>query len=469
MSNPARAIGSVDALLHDQAFAGLIAAHGPELVKQMLRAVLTALRQAAAAEPVDTAPTAIAQSVERAIAALMAPGLRPVFNLTGTVLHTNLGRAPLPDVAITEMVAAAGAVNLEYDLESGQRGQRDSHVEPWLVRLTGAEAATAVNNNAAAVMLALNSLARGREVIVSRGELIEIGGAFRLPDIMERAGVVLREVGTTNRTHLHDYEAAIGAQTAMILQVHTSNYQVQGFTAAVGTADLARLARARGLALMVDLGSGTLIDLRPYGLPPEPTVREVLNKGADLVSFSGDKLLGGPQAGLLTGRAGLIAQITKNPMKRAMRLDKITIAALAAVLRLYADPDRLQQHLPTLRMLTRGPDAIAAQAARLLGPVQAALQGRATATIAAGKSQIGSGAMPVDLLETSVLVLTPLAPADAALRALALDLRRLPRPVIGRIHNGAVLLDLRTLDDETGFIAQLSILGAGNRPETSKP
>jgi L-seryl-tRNA(Ser) seleniumtransferase len=392
----------------------------------------------------------------------MKPSQRRVFNLTGTVLHTNLGRAPLPEEAIAAAVEAMrNPTTLEYKIETGRRGERDDHVAGWLMRLTGAEAALAVNNNAGALVLTLNTLAEGRETIVSRGELIEIGGSFRLPEIMARAGTKLREVGTTNRTHLADYAAALGPETGLILKAHTSNYVVQGFSAAAPAAKLAALAREHSIPFVEDLGSGSLVDFERWGLPHEPTVAEALAQGADLVTFSGDKLLGGPQAGLVVGRAELIRRLARNPLKRALRLDKIRLAALEAVLRLYADPDRLAQCLPALRLLARPKDEIKALAVRLLPAVEHVLQDIAEVTLVETKSQIGSGALPVSLLPSAALALRPRQQrSGAAVETLASALRRLPIPVISRIEMGRVLLDLRCLEDETGFLKQLGELAA---------
>ena len=460
------AVPSVDRVIRLAALRPLIEVHGRAVVTTAARAALAELRQALADEgeaALDEAgDDAVVARIADHVAAMVAPTLAPVFNLTGTVLHTNLGRAPLPIEAIEAVAAVAkGASNLEFDLKTGRRGDRDDHLESWLCRLTGAEAATVVNNNAAAVLLTLNSLALRKEVPLSRGELIEIGGAFRMPDIMKRAGCKLIEVGTTNRTHLADYAGAICARTALVMKVHTSNYAVEGFTAAVEVPELARLADEKGLALVVDLGSGMLVPLERYGLPHEPTAGEILAQGADIVTFSGDKLLGGPQAGIIAGRADLIARIRRNPMKRAMRVDKMTIAALAAVLRLYADPERLAERLPALRLLARPVEDIEAVASRLRPVLAGPLAEIAVVEIVSCQSQIGSGALPVDRLPSVALSIRPTAAkrgAGAVLRRLTQAFRALPVPVIGRVQDGALILDLRCLEDEATFVDQIGRL-----------
>ena len=455
---------SVDRLLAEDSIVALIHRHGRPLVLEAARGALDEARTTVVAGGgIDRA------ELEAAVAArartIAAPSLIPLFNLTGTVLHTNLGRAPLPEDAIAAMTAVArGASNLEFDIATGRRGDRHRHVEPRLRRLTSAAAAVVVNNNAAAVLLVLDTLAKRREVPVSRGELIEIGGAFRIPDIMKRAGAKLVEVGTTNRTHLRDYEAAIGPRTALLMKVHASNYAVEGFTAAVGERDLARLARDRGLPLVSDLGSGSLTDMTEHGLPAEPTAREMITDGVDLVTFSGDKLLGGPQAGIIAGKAELVGKLKRNPLMRALRPDKITLAALESVLALYEDPGRLAETLPSLRLLTRRRDEIEAQARRIRPPLAARLGGQWSVEVVHCRSQIGSGALPVDRLPSAGVQCAPAAGAkrgrSSSLNALAAALRALPAPVIGRMHDGALTLDLRCLDDEAGFVAQLDRLAA---------
>ncbi|AIY40069.1 L-seryl-tRNA(Sec) selenium transferase [Collimonas arenae] len=463
-------IPAVDRVLNLPQTQTLLTQYGRTQVTAAVRRLLDELRSQAlagtlAASAIDD--SSLSSSLEQRLATASRLQLRAMFNLTGTVLHTNLGRALLPYEAVQAVISAlTNPANLEFDLETGGRGDRDSLVEDVLCELTGAEAATIVNNNAAAVFLMLNALAQRKEVIVSRGELVEIGGAFRIPDIMQRAGAKLIEVGTTNRTHPADYANAISARSAMLMKVHCSNYAVSGFTSSVEVATLAELARPHGVAVTVDLGSGTLIDLTQWGLPAETTVRETIRQGADLVTFSGDKLLGGPQAGIIVGRADLIQRIKKNPLKRALRVGKLTLAALEPVLRLYLAPEFLAERLTTLRLLIRSQPQIQAQAERLLPVLQVALTGKYAVTAEAMFSQIGSGALPVDQLPSYGLVLRAWSTADGGKRhGRALDklekaLRHLPRPVIGRIASDALWLDCRCLEehDENLFKVQLQDL-----------
>ena len=460
-----RGLPSVDDVLRAEAAILAIAQFGRPAAVMAVRQTLDATRVALRAGKAESSqPDAIAGAALAKLADDARSDLRPVFNLTGTVLHTNLGRALLAEEAIEAAVTAMRSpATLEYDLEGGARGERDDHIAPWLCRLTGAEAATAVNNNAGAVLIALSALAAGCEVIVSRGELIEIGGAFRMPDIMARAGAKLKEIGTTNRTHLRDYVEAMGPKTGLVLKVHTSNYRIEGFTKEVGARELAAVTREHNVPLVNDLGSGTLVDLSRWGLAHEPTVAEAIGDGADLVTFSGDKLLGGPQAGFIVGGKALIATINRNPMKRALRVDKIRLAALEATLRLYRDPDRLAEQLPTIRLLARPSSAIKSAAQRLLPMVAAKLGGGFNVEVIACASQIGSGALPLETVPSAGLAIRPAARRGAgrALERLAAALRDLPAPVIGRVEDGAQILDLRCLEDEAAFAANLAALDLG--------
>ncbi|MFT3719767.1 L-seryl-tRNA(Sec) selenium transferase [Pseudorhodoferax sp.] len=459
-----KSLPAVDRLLRLPGVAPLVERHGHTLVAGQARELVAGLRRQAQAGALNAAalePRALADALAGRIAARLAPRMRPVLNLTGTVVHTNLGRALLAAPALEHLAAVmAGPNNLEYDLAGGGRGDRDTIVEELLTTITGAEAATVVNNNAAAVLLTIAALARGREVVVSRGELVEIGGAFRMPDVMAAAGATLVEVGTTNRTHPADYERAINERTALVMKVHTSNYAVQGFTSAVDEATLAGICRARGVPLATDLGSGSLVDLARYGLPREPLPQEMLAAGCDVVTFSGDKLLGGPQAGLIVGRKALVAQIRKHPMKRALRMGKLPLSALEATLLLYLQPERLARDLPTLRLLTRPAAAIHALAEGLAPAVQAAVAPRYTVQVAAMQGQIGSGSLPVERLPSAGLAIATAAKhgSGRALDALAAALRALPLPVIGRIADDRLLLDLRCLEDPAPFTAQLGQL-----------
>jgi L-seryl-tRNA(Ser) seleniumtransferase len=433
-----RALPSVDRVLSHPAAARAAQELSRAVVADAAREELSYRRAAiATGAPAPTLDEVVSAALRRAYAALK-PSLRPVINATGVIIHTNLGRAPLSDAAIAAMEAVSrGYSNLEFDLDAGMRGSRHEHVESLLRRATGAEAAMAVNNNAAALLLVLAALAHGREVIISRGQLVEIGGGFRIPDVMAQSGARLVEVGTTNRTYLRDYAAAITDQTAALMRVHASNFKVVGFTAGASVRELASLAHERGLLLIDDLGSGCLLDTTRYGLAPEPTPQQSLQAGADLVLFSGDKLLGGPQAGIVLGRAALIAALKRHPLARAMRMDKASIAALNATLLHYVTGDAVTQ-VPVWRMIAT-PEAVLLRRARRL----AASIGHG-ARVVPGRSMVGGGSLPEESLPTHLVALPP--QAGLGLEEMALRLRSGEPAVVGRIDEGHLLLDPRTVD-----------------------
>jgi L-seryl-tRNA(Ser) seleniumtransferase len=453
---------SVDAVLQQPAMQVAIEHYGRKLSTDSIRAALALLREKSPPSTSSVLPEAVAAISVEWLEAKSRPSLRPLMNLTGTILHTNLGRAVLPEAAVQAvMMAMRQPVNLEYDVSNGKRGERDDHVRELICSITGAEDCVIVNNNAAAVLLVLSSLSSGKETIVSRGELIEIGGSFRIPDIMRRAGAKLREVGTTNRTHLSDYEDAVSVRTAAIMKVHTSNYVIRGFTKSVDAKELSNFAQAHNLPLIDDLGSGTLVDLTRYGLNYERTVQDALREGADLVTFSGDKLLGGPQVGIIAGRKDLVKLCARNHLKRALRVDKLRLAALVATLQLYNDPDRLPESLPTLRAFTRLQSEMHEMALRLKQPLQKTLGDQWLVENIDLKSQIGSGALPMETLPSAGLAIQAKnGKTGKALDELSRAFRHLPVPVIGRIHDGRFLLDLRCLDSESEFLTQLSHLKA---------
>ncbi len=438
-----RALPSVDQLVRALGGRSEIAGMPRARLTEMARETLAAERRRVLAQ--SAAPADVATLADRVVETGRRAGvfsLRPLINAQGVVLHTNLGRALLSSLAL-ERVAAVGAAysNLELDLVSKERGSRYSHVEALLRRLTGAEDALVVNNNAAAVLLALETLAHGKEVVVSRGELIEIGGEFRIPDIMLRSGAVLREVGATNRTHLRDYADVIGPDTALLLKVHTSNYRVVGFTADVSSRELTELGRSRGIPVMEDLGSGSLVDLRPWGFPYEPTVPEVVASGVDLVTFSGDKLLGGPQAGIVVGRRAIVSRLKKNPWNRALRIDKFTIAALEATLYAY-ESGTAQQTIPTLRALTEPLADVRQRARRVLGRLPRGVRDRLAPRIVEDHAEVGGGALPTVQLPTAGI---SLGASPAAARALDAALRVGEPPVVGRMLDDRLYLDCRTV------------------------
>jgi len=453
-------IPKVDSILSHPFIASLSGSVPERVIKEAVRDELDALRKGVlsgeVSRPEELALETLARASAKRATEADRPKLRRVINATGVVIHTNLGRSPLPDDAIRRMdLAARGYSTLEYDVASGKRGSRDHLVEEILCRLTGAEAATVVNNNAAAVMLVLNTLACGQAVMVSRGELVEIGGSFRIPDVMEASGARLIEVGTTNRTRLADYRKMAVPDVSLLLKVHTSNYRIVGFTEEAPVRELAILGKEMGVAVAVDLGSGSLIDLKNLGLKNhEPTVGQILKEGADIVTFSGDKLLGGPQAGIVVGKKEFLDPIKMNPMKRALRVGKLTLSSLESVLRAYLDPVTVAQRIPTLRMISTSKEAVAARArrfARRLSDLPARI------SFAASVSRVGGGSLPLEDLPTVLLALEPEGmSADRFEEAL----RRQEPPVVARIVDDRVCFDLRTVSSQELRDLEAAIRGA---------
>jgi L-seryl-tRNA(Ser) seleniumtransferase len=469
-----RRLPSVDELLRLPEVVGQVQREGHAAVTEAARAVLARVREEIVAGRLDTsavdlAVSGLAEAVERQLRQSLQLSLRSVINATGVVLHTNLGRAPLGSAALEHLhQVAATYSNLEFDVAQGERGKRDVHVQRLFAQLFGSVAAepvstVVVNNNAAAVLLGLNSLAEGGEVIVSRGELVEIGGSFRIPEVMAKSGAMLREVGTTNRTRISDYERAINEKTRLLLRVHRSNFQITGFTEQPGLSELVELSRKRGIPVMEDLGSGALVDLRSLGISGEPGVADSLRAGVNVVTYSGDKLLGGPQAGLLSGRCELIAQIRSNPLFRALRVDKLTYAALEATLLAYVRQDH--DAIPALRMLRLSPEQIEGRAQAMKKTLQSE-RNRLGVDIVDGQSVVGGGAAPAASLPTRLLAVTC---AGLSADELAARLRAGEPPVVARVEEGRVLLDLRTVFAEQDEAVAQALLTISNLDSPPRP
>jgi len=454
-----RKIPSVDDILSRPEMMDLLKIHARHVVVEAVRKGLGRLREEILhreelPELGDNLFENLYSLFQKEIDLQVQPRLRRVINATGVVIHTNLGRAPLHPSAIEHLIEVSKAYsNLEYDLDRGERGSRYTHVEEILCRLSGAESALVVNNNAGAVLLVLNTLAEGKEVIVSRGELVEIGGAFRIPDVMKRSGGLLREVGTTNRTHFTDYQEAIGPQTALLLKVHTSNFRVMGFTSEVSLQDLVQLGKERQLPVVDDLGSGCLIDLTRYGLEKEPTVQETIKTGVDAVTISGDKLLGGPQAGIILGKKKILDLFKTNPLTRALRIDKLTLAALESTLLLYLDEERAMEEIPTLRMLSLDTKRLKRRGKRLLKRFSGMANKKMTFILREDVSRVGGGALPLQNLPTLVVAIKPV---EVSVNSLEENLRKGDPPIVCRISKEELILDMRTVFDE-----EIPLLAAG--------
>ncbi len=439
-----RQIPKVDELLRHPRLASLSCQH--TILTETVREVIDSLRQAIlAGEEPSIQPDSLCDEVERLVQKKTTMNLRPVINATGIVLHTNLGRAKLSTAAVQAIQSVAQDYNtLEYNLEKGSRGSRYSHVEQLISKLTGAEDAMVVNNNAAAVMLVLSTMARGKEVVTSRGELVEIGGAFRVPEIMSQSGGTLVEVGTTNKTHPSDYVRAVTENTGAFLKVHTSNFKIVGFSEEVSLEEMVRLGHERNIPVIYDLGSGAMVRLEDYGILDEPNVLDAMKSGADIISFSGDKLLGGPQAGIIIGRREYIEAMKKNPLTRAFRIDKLTLAALEATLREYQDPAQAIQNNPTLRMITATMETLVPKGEQLLAELQRTCDGSYTVELTEDFGQVGGGSVPTQMIRSSVVAVEPTLVSPDVLEQ---RLRRISLPIIARISKDRLLLDVRTIEE----------------------
>ena len=441
--NILRSIPSVDTLLNSKGLSPLCSKLSKDILLLEARELLDEIRR----DIVEGRSTEALSSevieglLNGRVEKIFSPSIKKVINATGVVIHTNLGRSILPTEAIEALSRLeSGFVNLEYDLEKGARGERDNHVEELLCRLTGAEAALLVNNNAAALLLVLNTLAEGKEVVCSRGEFIEIGGSFRLPDIIEKSGCLIKEVGTTNRTHLSDYEKALTHGTGCFLKVHSSNYKIMGFSSAVALNELVGLASKEGVPVVEDLGSGALVDLSQFGLPSEPTVKERVAQGADIVTFSGDKLLGGPQAGIVVGKKHYIDAIRKNPLKRALRCSRLTLTAFEATLKLYCEPEKLPERLPVLKYLTRTEEDLRKMGVKVKKKLKLHLGKGYTVDMVDGVSEVGGGSLPLEKLPTSLIAIThETIPSHRIFK----HFLECEPPIIGRVEKERFLLDLR--------------------------
>ncbi|HDP70537.1 MAG TPA: L-seryl-tRNA(Sec) selenium transferase [Actinobacteria bacterium] len=461
-----RQLSPVDEVMELPAIKDLTPRYPRAVVVSAVRSVINKLRETILATKkedelrnISLEPDDLVPLVRELVKEIMSPSLKRVINATGVVVHTNLGRSILASSAVDAVLGAAGNYsNLEFNLVEGMRGSRHIHVENLLCSLTGTEAAMVVNNNAAAVLLALSTIAEGKEVIISRGQLVEIGGSFRIPDVMRQSGAILREVGTTNKTYLEDYRNAINEETALLLKVHTSNFRVVGFSAEVLLHDLVKLGKENDLYVMEDLGSGVLVDLSKYGLSHEPTVYESVKSGADVVTFSGDKLLGAPQAGIIVGKKELIDAMKKHPLARALRVDKMTLAGLEETLRLYLDPAKAVEKIPTLNMILVPQAELKRKAERLAKKIKEKTRGKFEVGVAEDISRVGGGALPLEELPTAVVVLSPKGLSASEFEN---KLRKSDPPIIVRVHEDRVLLDVRTIQLEeigeiVGALAMLS-------------